>query len=61
MREPDRNRIRRAIDHVVAAMTNIDSIKWENRTQPEEWTLNGICDVLQEQKDILESLINKES
>ena len=57
MREPDRKRIRRAIDHVEAAMTNIDSIKWENRTQPEEWTLNGICDVLQEQKSILESLI----
>ena len=35
MRRPDINRVRRAAEHLKAAMTNLDSIKWENRTKIE--------------------------
>lgn len=33
MRTADMNRIKRAIEHLTAARTNLDSIKEENRTE----------------------------
>lgn len=49
-READNNRIKRAINHLNAAVINIASIKWEHRTQSEEQSLgdvvNGISDLL---------------
>ena len=36
MRTPDINRVKRAMEHIMAAITNINSIKWENRTRAEE-------------------------
>jgi hypothetical protein len=41
MREPDRNRVKRAMEHIMAAITNINSIKKENRTDSEERTLES--------------------
>ena len=36
MRQPDINRVMRAMEHIMAAITNINSIKWEHRTRDEE-------------------------
>lgn len=36
MRQPDINRVMRAMEHIMAAITNINSIKWEHRTHDEE-------------------------
>lgn len=56
MRQPDINRVNRAIEHIKAARVIIENIKWENLTSREsslrksvyaeldncEWTLNDI-------------------
>lgn len=36
MRQPDVNRIRRAMEHIQAAIVSINAIKWEHRTRDEE-------------------------
>ena len=36
MRGPDKHRLQRAVEHLNAALTHIDSFKWENRTEKEE-------------------------
>ena len=41
-RTADNNRIKRAIEHLDAAIVNINSIKWENRTDNEEATLSDV-------------------
>ena len=42
MRTADKNRIKRAIEHLNAARTNLDSIKEENRTDEVDAQLNYI-------------------
>ena len=42
-READNNRVKRAMDHIAAAITNLRSIKWENRTSKED---NAIEDTI---------------
>lgn len=54
-READNNRIKRAIDHLNAAITNIESIKWEHRTVLEEQSLTFVDDQIRHLKTILES------
>lgn len=54
-READNNRIKRAIDHLNAAVTNIASIKWEHRTVLEEQSLTFVDDQIRHLKMILES------
>ena len=41
MREPDKNRVKRAIEHINAAVVSIENIKWENRTNRENVKLNA--------------------
>ena len=36
MRQPDINRVKRAMEHIMAAITHINSIKWENRSHAED-------------------------
>ena len=45
MRQPDINRAKRALEHVEAAMTLLESIKWEN-VSGEEYTLKQSCNRL---------------
>lgn len=42
MRTADMNRIKRAVEHLTAARTNLDSIKEENRTEDLDAQLNYI-------------------
>ena len=36
MRQPDINRVKRAMEHIQASIVCINSIKWEHRTNDEE-------------------------
>ena len=45
MRQPDINRARRALEHVEAAMTQLEGIKWEN-VSGDEYTLKQSCNRL---------------
>lgn len=36
MRQPDYNRVKRAMEHIMAAITCINSIKWEHRTDNDD-------------------------
>lgn len=56
MRQPDINRIKRAIEHIKAARAQIDSIKFENRSNIEERNLNGIWEGLRYEEMKLEAL-----
>lgn len=60
MREPDKNRVRRAMEHIMAAITNINSIKWEHRTNDELLTLEGVKGHLAEEYRTLKRLTEKE-
>ena len=56
MKRPDINRVRRAAEHLKAAMTNLDSIKWENRTNKENEQLEWACGEIRYIKNSLESV-----
>lgn len=36
MRQPDENRVKKALEHIKAARTVLNSIKWENLTMMED-------------------------
>lgn len=55
-READNNRVKRAIEHINAAITNLESIRWENRTLNEEQAIEGTVKRLQEEKLVLHLL-----
>ena len=55
-READNNRVKRAIEHINAAITNLESIKWENRTVDEEKAIEGAIARLQSENLILHLL-----
>lgn len=59
MRQPDKNRIKRAMEHIMAAITNINSIKWENRTPSENKTLDDVWSHLAEEYRILRILAER--
>mgnify|MGYP006896857186 CR=1 FL=1 len=60
MREPDKNRVRRAMEHIMAAITNINSIKWENRTDSEDRTLEEVKKCIADEWRVLKALAEKE-
>lgn len=55
-READNNRVKRAVEHINAAITNLESIKWENRTVDEEKAIEGAIARLQSENLILHLL-----
>lgn len=55
-READNNRVKRAVEHINAAITNLESIKWENRTVDEEKAIEGTIARLQSENLILHLL-----
>lgn len=56
MRQPDINRVKRAMEHIMAAITNINSIKWENRTSKEDAILETTKEILAEEYRVLRLL-----
>ncbi len=59
MRQPDRNRIKRAMEHIMTAIENINGIKWENRTPSENKTLDDVWSHLAEEYRILRILAER--
>ena len=60
MRQPDKNRVRRAMEHIMAAIRNINSIKWEHRTTDELLTLERVKRHLAKEYRTLNRLTEKE-
>lgn len=57
MRQPDINRARRALEHVEAAMTQLEGIKWEN-VSGDEYTLKQSCNrLLKDSEGTIQDLI----
>lgn len=57
MRQPDINRARRALEHVEAAMTQLEGIKWEN-ISGDEYTLKQSCNrLLKDSEGTIQDLI----
>lgn len=56
MRQPDINRIKRAIEHIKAAMNHIDNIKYLDRTSDEDRKLNGVWEDLRYEEMMLEAM-----
>lgn len=59
-READKNRTKRAIEHIKAAITNIDSIKFENRDKVDDYALDESRGNLVGVKQMLESILRRE-
>lgn len=59
MRQPDLNRVNRAMEHIMAAITHINSIKWEHRTAAEENTLETAKQHLADEYRVLRMLSEK--
>lgn len=57
MREQDKNRVKRAIDHIKAAQTHIENIKEEHRTRLEDHKLDIAVNGLNINKRILEKVL----
>lgn len=55
-REPDNNRVKRAMEHIKAAIVSINSIKWEHRSDKEEDTLQEVKSCLKEVNQVLNQL-----
>ena len=53
MRQPDYNRVKRAMEHIMAAITCINSIKWEHRTDKENILLEDTRTNLAEEWRVL--------
>lgn len=53
MRQPDYNRVKRAMEHIMAAITCINSIKWEHRTDKENMFLEDTRTNLAEEWRVL--------
>ena len=56
MRQPDINRVKRAMEHIMAAITNINSIKWENRNSKEDAILETTKEILAKEYRVLRLL-----
>lgn len=59
-RQADNNRVNRAMEHIQAAVTNINSIKWENRTAAEERVLKSTVEHLMSEYGVLQMLVKTE-
>lgn len=59
-RQADNNRVNRAMEHIQAAVTNINSIKWENRTAAEERVLKNTVEHLMRECGVLQMLVKTE-
>lgn len=59
MRQPDINRVKRAMEHIMAAITHINSIKWENRSQAEDNILETTKQNLADEYRVLRTLSEK--
>ena len=59
MREADKNRLRRAKEHLEAAVRHIDGFKWENRTNAQERWLSKIRAAIVEKEQELDWLIDE--
>jgi len=59
-RQADNNRVNRAMEHIQAAVTNINSIKWENRTAAEERVLKTTVEHLTHECGVLQMLVKTE-
>lgn len=59
MRQPDVNRVNRAMEHIKSAITHIESIKWENRSHAEENILVTTVQILGEEYRVLKVLAEK--
>ena len=59
MREADKNRLRRAKEHLEATVRHIDSFKWENRTNAQERWLSNIRATIVEKEQELDWLIDE--
>ena len=57
MRNPDINRIKKAIQHVEAAKTVLSSIKWDNTSMMEDHFIHSAKDYLQSARCSLEDVI----
>lgn len=58
MREADKNRLRRAIEHLEATVRHIDSFKRENRTSNQERWLQRIRSTIIDKKEELTWIID---
>lgn len=59
MRQPDINRVNRAMEHIMAAITCINSIKWEHRSPDEEAVLESTKGHLADEYRVLKVLAEK--
>lgn len=59
MIQPDINRVNRAMGHIMAAITHINSIKWVHRTKDEENILETSKQHLTEEYRMLKALAEK--
>ena len=48
------------MEHIMAAITNINSIKWENRTNTEELLLEEVKESIADEWRVLKALAEKE-
>ena len=58
MREADINRVKRSMEHIMAAITNINSIKTEHRTSAQNVTLEQVKKHLADEYRVLRKLTN---
>lgn len=63
MRQPDINRIKRAMEHIQAAIVSINSIKYEHRTHNEEvfleCTKGRLADEYRDLRTFAQSKVNE--
>lgn len=59
-READKNRVKRAMEHIMAAITNINSIKDEHRMEDEHVSLESVKSNLANEYRTLRILIKEE-
>jgi len=60
MREPDKNRVKRSMEHIMAAITNLNSIKDENRTQEDDLHIEASKGTLARAYRVLRDIIEEE-
>jgi len=59
MRQPDINRVKRVMEHIMAAITHINSIKWENHSHAEDNILETTKQNLADEYRVLRTLSEK--
>ena len=58
MRQPDINRVKRAMEHIEAAKTHLNSIKWENMSDKENRMVNSALESLCEPSSVIKAVIS---